>query len=223
MMDLLQPLNDMPLIELIPQFIAQLRDRMAEKHRRRLANYVMAVVSVACEHGKEQGILKDNPVRGVKRLKRPRGAPQANRPWTEAERRIVLTHAPVQVRMPVALAMFTGLRKGDVLALTKSAIRDGQIWRRTQLDFGQNLNGLAIDQGTKHGVHQFLYGHGQAETARKIAVVSTYPANALSPALSKLAKVELRRPDKKSRYRSTRIWPSYWRRRRSPAMNSKTC
>ena len=61
-----------------------------------------------------------------------------------------------------------------------------------QLDFGQNLNGLTIDQGAKHGVHQFLYGHGQAETARKIAVVSTYPANALSPALSKLAKVELK-------------------------------
>ena len=63
---------------------------------------------------------------------------------------------------------------------------------RSELDFGQNLNGLAIDQGAKYGVHQFLYGHGQAETARKIAVASTYPANALSPALSKLAKVELR-------------------------------
>ena len=40
-------------------------------------------------------------------------------------------------------------------------------------------------------MHQFLYGHGQAETVRKIAVVSVYPANALSSALSKLAKVEL--------------------------------
>ncbi|MFY9992460.1 MAG: hypothetical protein WAL40_15760 [Rhodoplanes sp.] len=59
----------------------------------------------------------------------------------------------------------------------------------SKLDFGQNLNGLAIDQGAKYGVHQSLYGHGQAETARKIAAVSTYPANALSPALSKLAKV----------------------------------
>ena len=59
------------------------------------------------------------------------------------------------------------------------------------LDFGQNLNGLAIVRGAKHGVHQFLYGHGQAETVRKIAVVSVYPANALSSALSKLAKVEL--------------------------------
>jgi hypothetical protein len=44
-------------------------------------------------------------------------------------------------------------------------------------------------------VHQFLYGHGQAETVRKIAVVSVYPANALSSALSKLAKVELRASD----------------------------
>ena len=64
----------------------------------------------------------------------------------------------------------------------------------TELDFGQNLNGLAIVRGAKHGVHQFLYGHGQAETVRKIAVVSVYPANALSSALSKLAKVELRMP-----------------------------
>ena len=45
---------------------------------------------------------------------------------------------------------------------------------RGELDFGQNLNGLAIDRGAKHGVDQFLYGHGQAETARKIAVVSAY-------------------------------------------------
>lgn len=27
--------------------------------------------------------------------------------------------------------MFTGLRKGDVLALTKGSIRDGRIWKRT--------------------------------------------------------------------------------------------
>ncbi|WBL78367.1 tyrosine-type recombinase/integrase [Bradyrhizobium xenonodulans] len=38
---------------------------------------------------------------------------------------------PPQLRLPVALGMFTGLRKGDVLALTKAAIRDGKIWRRT--------------------------------------------------------------------------------------------
>ena len=84
----------------------------------------------------------------------------------------------------------------------------------SELDFGQNLNGLAIDQGTKHGVHQFLYGHGQAETARKIAVVSTYPANALSPALSKLAKVELR---------VRQCWPECcFHRSSAPLMKTRT-
>lgn len=36
-----------------------------------------------------------------------------------------------QMQRFVALGMFTGLRKGDLLKLTKTAIRHGQIWRRT--------------------------------------------------------------------------------------------
>ena len=74
-MNLLRALNDMPLVELTPQFIAGLRDRIAEQRGRRQANYVMAVVSVACEHGKEHGIIRENPVKGVKRMRRARGMP----------------------------------------------------------------------------------------------------------------------------------------------------
>jgi integrase len=91
----------------------------------------MAVISVAFEHGKEHGIVSENPVKGVKRVKRARDAKSANRPWTLDECRTVITSIPQQLRLPVALGMFTGLRKGDVLALTKAAIRDGKIWRRT--------------------------------------------------------------------------------------------
>ena len=130
-MGLVQALNDMPLVDLTPQFIAGLRDRIAVKHGRRQANYVMAVISVACEFGKEHGILTANPVKGVRRVRRGRETPKANRPWTENERRVVLTEVPYQLRVPVALAMFTGLRKGDVLTLTKNAIRNGHIWRKT--------------------------------------------------------------------------------------------
>jgi integrase len=130
-MNLLRPLNDMPLVELTPQFIAGLRDRIAEQRGRRQANYVMAVVSVACEHGKEHGVIRDNPVKGVKRVRRARSMPLANRPWTEDERRIVLAEIPYQLRVPVALGMFTGLRKGDVLTLAKNSIRNSRIWRRT--------------------------------------------------------------------------------------------
>jgi integrase len=131
MMNLLKPLHDMPIVELTPQFVAGMRDLVATKHGRRQANYVMAVVSVACEHGKEHGIVANNPVKGIKRLRRDRRLPAANRPWTQGERRMVLTEAPIQLHVPVALAMFTGLRKSDVLTLTKAAIRNGRIWRRT--------------------------------------------------------------------------------------------
>jgi hypothetical protein len=58
MMNLLQPLDAMPLVELTPQFVAGLRDKMAEAHGRRVANYVMAVVSVACEHARNRGISR---------------------------------------------------------------------------------------------------------------------------------------------------------------------
>lgn len=86
MMDLLKPLDEMPLVELSAQFIAGLRDQIVERHGRRQANYVMAVVSVACEHGKEHGIVRENPVKGVKRVKRSRSAPIANRPWKDRRR-----------------------------------------------------------------------------------------------------------------------------------------
>jgi integrase len=131
MMNILQPLHEMPLVELTPQFIAQMRDRLADTRGRRIANYVMAVVSVACEHGKEHGILSENPVTGVKRVRRARNLTQPNRPWTREERQIVLEHISPQLRVPVGLAMFTGLRKGDVLALIKGAIKNGQISCRT--------------------------------------------------------------------------------------------
>ena len=60
-----------------------------------------------------------------------------------------------------------------------------------ELDFGQNLNGLAIDQGAKHGVHQFLIRSRPSRDSKKNRRRIYLPGNALSPALSKLAKVEL--------------------------------
>jgi integrase len=131
MMDLMRPVDAMPLPELTSQFVAGLRDRISAKHGRRQANYVLAVLSVACENGKEHGLLTQNPVMGVKRLRRSRQAEVANRPWTQAERQLVLRTCPDQIRIPIALAMFTGLRKSDVLALMRSAIRDGRLWRKT--------------------------------------------------------------------------------------------
>ena len=131
MMDIIQPIHEMPLSELTSPFIAGLRDKLAAQRGRRTANFVMAVVSVACGHGMEQGLIAQNPVKGVKRVRRQRGQPKANRPWTREECRAALEYLPGQLVLPVALSMFTGLRQGDVLTLKKNAVRDGLIWRET--------------------------------------------------------------------------------------------
>lgn len=131
MINILQPIQEMPLAELTSPFVAGLRDKLSAQRGRRTANFVMAVISVACEHGKEQGLIALNPVKGVKRVRRQRDQPKANRPWTRDECRAALEHLPPQLTLPVALAMFTGLRQGDVLSLKKNAIRNGHIWRVT--------------------------------------------------------------------------------------------
>lgn len=129
--DILQPLDEMPLSNLTPPFVAGLRDKLADQRGRRTANFVMSLLSVVAEHGREFGVLDANPVKGMKRVRRPSGSAQQNRPWSRNECRAVISELPPHLALPVALAMFTGLRQGDVLALTKAAIKDGLISRRT--------------------------------------------------------------------------------------------
>jgi hypothetical protein len=81
-MDIVRPLHDMPLKELTSPFVASLRDKISAQRGRRTANFVMAVISVACEHGRELGLITQNPVKGVKRVRRSRELAKANRPWT---------------------------------------------------------------------------------------------------------------------------------------------
>ena len=130
-MNILQPIDGMPLLELTAPFIASLRDKVADQKGRRTANFVLAILSVASEHGRERGLMDINPVKGIRRVRRDRLARQANRPWTRDECRVVLDNLPPHLALPVALAMFTGLRQGDVLSLEHAAVRDGRIWRRT--------------------------------------------------------------------------------------------
>jgi integrase len=88
---------------------------------------VRAVLSILAEFAREKELLTDNPVRGIRRLRRERDKPTQNRPWSEVECRTVLDAAPPYLRVPIALAMFAGFRKGDLLTATKAALRDGMI------------------------------------------------------------------------------------------------
>jgi integrase len=120
--DYLQAIEDTPLERFTPPLIAKIRDKALEKRKFRFANYVRSVLSVIFDWGIEYGYMRDNPASKVKQARRPKDLPDANRPWTDAERDIVLAALPAHMELPIALMMFYALDPQDALALPRSAI-----------------------------------------------------------------------------------------------------
>lgn len=120
-------IDDTPLSKINPQLVVQLRDAACERLGRKWGNYVRGVLSIICGWGLERGYLASNPCKGVRGIKRPKHAPEANRPWTDGERNSVLAEGSGPLLVPIALMMFCGLDPGDVVKLPKSAIKDGHI------------------------------------------------------------------------------------------------
>ena len=125
----LRPIADTPLSRFDPPLLVGIRDKAVERGRR-FGNYVKAVLSVLFGWGVERGMLASNPATGVKNVRRPRGTPDANRPWTDAERHHGLDHAPAHMQPALALMMYTGLGPGDVLKLPRTFYKDGAIATR---------------------------------------------------------------------------------------------
>lgn len=130
---ILKPIHDMPLAKMDRQFILSMRDKkLRSKHGVWTANYAVTVLSIIFSFARDRGVIPSNPLaEQVRKIKRPRDAETANRPWTEEECRIVLERAPPHIRLPLAVAMTAGLRKGDFLTVQLSSIRDGHIVVRT--------------------------------------------------------------------------------------------
>ncbi|CAJ0862121.1 hypothetical protein AMST5_01459 [freshwater sediment metagenome] len=131
--DILRPIHDMPLAKMDRSFILSMRDRkLRTKYGVWTANYCVTVLSIIFGFARDRGVIDSNPLaEQVRKIKRPRAAETANRPWTEDECRVVLERAPPHIRLPLAVAMCAGLRKGDFLSVKLDAIRDGHIVVRT--------------------------------------------------------------------------------------------
>lgn len=125
--DYLQPLAPAPLLEMTPGWVARLREAAFKKRKRRFANYVLAVLSVLLSHAVELELLTSNPVASVKKVRRPKGMPDANRPWTKEECDAVIAAAPIHLKVVIGLCMYTGMREGDALSATWSIYKDGAI------------------------------------------------------------------------------------------------
>ncbi|MEF2554096.1 tyrosine-type recombinase/integrase [Aurantimonas sp. A2-1-M11] len=126
-LDYLKPIADTPLIRFDSPLVVRIRDKAASKHGRRFGNYVKAVLSIVFAWGAERGYLDRNPADSVKNIRRPRDAPEANRPWSDGERHAVWDAMPAHMLPAVALMMYCGLDPQDALSLPRSAIRDGLI------------------------------------------------------------------------------------------------
>jgi len=125
--DYLKPIADTPLLRFNKPLVVRIRDRAAEKRKRRFANYVKAVLSILFAWGSERGYITANHAAGIRDIRRKKGAPEANRPWSDAEREAVLAAAPAHIRPAISLMMFTGLGPKDALTLPKPFYRTGEI------------------------------------------------------------------------------------------------
>jgi hypothetical protein len=108
----------------------RIRDKAAASKGRRFGNYVKAVLSILFSWGRERGFIADNPASGVKTIRRPREAPEANRPWSDQERHAVLEAAPGPMRPALALMMFAGLGPKDALTLPRNSVKGHEIATR---------------------------------------------------------------------------------------------
>lgn len=122
---LVKPFHDIPARDIDSGIIAEIRDGLSEKHGRRTANYALAVLSVLFGFAVERKYVSANPVKQVRRVRRSKKAPKANRPWEPDECRTVIERAPLQIKVPLALCMLTGMRKRDALTITPAAFDAG--------------------------------------------------------------------------------------------------
>lgn len=128
--DWLAPIDDLALSKIDTPTVMKIRDKAFKKHKRRFANYVIAVLSLMFNWGVPRGVTTRNPAEKAEKIAKPRGAPEANRPWRNVELEAVLLVMPMELRVAVALAAYAGLREGDVIALPWTAYGNDSIESR---------------------------------------------------------------------------------------------
>src|SRR5258708_6124608 len=115
----LRPIADTALVRFDAPLVVGIRDKAGERGRR-FGNYVKAVLSLIFAWGAERGLLPSNPATNVKDIRKPKGQPDANRPWSDAERHAVVDEAPAHMLPTLAVMMFTGLGPGDTVRLPRT-------------------------------------------------------------------------------------------------------
>lgn len=113
--------GDLDIRGLEPRHVLALRDQYAATPA--AANNLLRCLSSLMSWSVPRGYRKDNPCREVKPL--PKGEPYAPWPWEMIE--LACERLPSRLWWFVALALYTGQRRGDVLAMTRNHVRGNLI------------------------------------------------------------------------------------------------
>lgn len=120
----LHRMDHVPLEDIDGPSIYKLRDKIAKKSVRR-ANMLVQVMSRTFSWGMPRGLTNKNPAAGVEQIRRDKHQPRANRPWEMDECATILAEAPLHLKVPLAICMFTGLREADTLSIRWDVYQDG--------------------------------------------------------------------------------------------------
>jgi len=123
----LQPIAMMPLSDLSRAELMRIRDKARRAKKFHFANYLTTVLRLVLKWGVDRDWLPFNPAVEIARIERPKGLPQRNRAWTQAEKDAVLEAALGGIRTGIALGMFAAMREGDMLGLEWSAVAQGWV------------------------------------------------------------------------------------------------
>lgn len=126
--DYLGPILDTPAHRLDTPPITAIHDKATIKLGWRQANMLRTFLFEVFRYCIPKGLIASNPATAVIPKPRPKSQRRANRPWTVDELDVVLSLAPPQIRVAVALMANTGLDPSDALNLRRDKIKDGVIW-----------------------------------------------------------------------------------------------
>lgn len=117
----LQTLYVLPLGALTSDRIYEVRDKLAGKYSRSTANRTVLFLRLVFAWGKKRGKCAINPALDVDVIRRPKDTPLVNRRWTDEELAVALDEAPDWMRVPIAIAAYTGMRESDVVRVAWSS------------------------------------------------------------------------------------------------------
>lgn len=117
----------MPPQTITPAAVSKLRDMIAAKSGNVQANHHLKTLKHVCKLAVEWGALLHNPAREISKLE----AKPRERYVDDAALSAVREHALPMVQVAIDLAVLTGLRRGDLLALTKDQCKEDGIHVRT--------------------------------------------------------------------------------------------